>query len=97
MITAVCNNAILQAMLVGKANQMAEEGTVHVYSSTLRGIYLNVFFGTTQLVRAGGRRTRSGLRLNWAGRIWGRLLLARRRLGNRSRQLPSPSSRMVGH
>src|SRR5580704_17114557 len=29
--------------------QMVEEGTVHVYSPTLRGVWLNLFFGTTQI------------------------------------------------
>lgn len=72
--------------------QMSEEGTVHVYSRTLRGLCLNVFFGTTQAVRAGGRRARTGLRLNWATKIWGHLLRPRRNLGNCSPQLPSRDS-----
>jgi hypothetical protein len=49
---------------------MVEEGTVHVYSPTLRGLWLNIFFGTTQAVRVGGRKTRSKLRLNWAAKFW---------------------------
>ena len=57
--------------------QMAEEGTVHVYSPTLRGLWLNVFFGTTQVVRRGGRRTRSALQLGHLGRLWRRYSLSR--------------------
>jgi hypothetical protein len=73
--------------------QMVEEGTVHVYSPTLRGLYLNLFFGTTQIVRAGGRRARASLRLNWAARIWCYLLLTRRSFGNRSSQRPTRASK----
>jgi hypothetical protein len=69
--------------------QMAEEGTVHVYSPTLRGLWLNVFFGTTQAVRVGGRKTRSRLRLSWAAKVWSDL----RRTRWKSRGSPSePSS-----
>jgi CelD/BcsL family acetyltransferase involved in cellulose biosynthesis len=75
--------------------QMAEEGTVHLYSPTLRGVCLNVFFGTTQVVRTGGRRTRASLRLNWAAKIWGRLLLERRNLRGRP-SLPSGKSMTLG-
>jgi hypothetical protein len=57
--------------------QMAEEGTVHVYSSTLRGLWLNVFFGTTQVVRRGGRRTRSALQLGQLGKLWRQYSLSR--------------------
>ncbi len=57
--------------------QMSEEATVHVYSPTLRGLWLNVFFGTTHVLRAGGRRTRSVLRLNRAGETWKELLTSR--------------------
>ncbi len=60
--------------------QMVEEGTVHVYSPTLRGAWLNLFFGTTQIVRKGGRRTRSALRLNRLGRVWRQYLLSRRQI-----------------
>jgi hypothetical protein len=68
--------------------QMSEEGTVHVYSPTLRGLWLNVFFGTTQAVRAGGRRTRSRFRLSWAAKIWGDFLISRWK----SRNSPSEAS-----
>jgi CelD/BcsL family acetyltransferase involved in cellulose biosynthesis len=57
--------------------RMSEEGTVHVYAPTLRGLWLNVFFGTTYVVRAGGRRTRSALRLDLAARVWKKFLTAR--------------------
>jgi hypothetical protein len=50
--------------------QMSEEGTVHVYSPTLRGLWLNLFFGTTYVVRRGGRRTRSALQLGLLDRLW---------------------------
>jgi hypothetical protein len=73
--------------------QMAEEGTVHVYSPTLRGLWLNAFFGATQAVRAGGRRARARLRLNWAAKVWGHLLLSPRNFRDRSPQLPSRASR----
>ncbi len=57
--------------------QMMEEGTVHVYSPTLRGVCLSLFFGTTQAVRAGGRRTKSALRLSRIGKVWRRYMLSK--------------------
>jgi hypothetical protein len=60
--------------------QMVEEGTVHVYSPTLRGVWLNLFFGTTQIVRKSGRRVRSTLRLGRLGRAWRQYLVSRRQL-----------------
>jgi CelD/BcsL family acetyltransferase involved in cellulose biosynthesis len=54
-----------------------EEGTVHVYSPTLRGIWLNMFFAATQTVRAGGRKTLSRLRLNGAVKLWLQFLTSR--------------------
>ena len=59
--------------------QMVKEGTVHVYSPTLRGVWLSLFFGTTQIVRTGGRRVRSTFRLNGLGRVWRQYLLSRRK------------------
>jgi hypothetical protein len=56
-----------------------EEGTVHVYAPTLRGLLLNVFFGTMQVCRVFGRRVQSGLHLDWIGRAWKQLLSAMRR------------------
>ncbi len=56
---------------------MSEEGTVHVYSPTLRGIWLNVFFGATQVVRRGGGRSRSALRLGHLEKLWRRYTLSR--------------------
>jgi Acetyltransferase (GNAT) domain len=58
--------------------QMSEEGTVHIYSPTLRGLCLNLFFGTAQVVRAAGSRTRSVLRLARMSRLWSHFLLSRR-------------------
>ena len=57
--------------------QKHEEGTVHVYSPTLRGLWLNIFFAVTQAVRAGGRRTRSRLGLNRAVKLWQKFLISR--------------------
>jgi Acetyltransferase (GNAT) domain len=54
-----------------------QAGTVHLYSSTLRGLCANVFFAVTHVVRAGGRYAREGLRLNHASGAWSRFLLAR--------------------
>jgi GNAT acetyltransferase-like protein len=58
--------------------QMVEEGTVHIYSPTLRGVWLNLFFGTTQIVRQGGRRVRSTLRLDRLERAWRQYRVSRR-------------------
>jgi hypothetical protein len=54
-----------------------EEGTVHVYSPTLRGIWLNMFFAATQTVRVGGRKTLSGLRLSGVVKLWLQFLIWR--------------------
>jgi hypothetical protein len=54
-----------------------EEGTVHVYSPTFRGICLNLFVGTAQIVRNGGRRTQSALKLRWVQKLWSHFLLSR--------------------
>jgi len=56
--------------------KLQHEGTVHVYSPTWRGFSLNIFFASTQIVRAAGRKAREGLRLAWASRIWKELLMA---------------------
>lgn len=66
--------------------QMTVEGTVHVYSPTLRGLWLNLFFGTTHIARRGGGRTRSALKLGRLSSFWRRYSLSRRHSG-------SPSSR----
>lgn len=57
--------------------QMSEEGTVHVYSPTVRGTFLNMFFGSTKIARAGGRTTRLVLRLNWLAKIWKEFRISR--------------------
>ena len=54
-----------------------EEGTVHVYSPTLRGLYVNVLFATTQTIRAVGRRGIKTLRLDKASKAWSQLLISR--------------------
>jgi hypothetical protein len=71
--------------------QMRQEGTVHVYSLTWRGIWLNIFFAATTAVRAGGRRTLSGLQLDRAAKVWREFLMARAR-----RQAPSKPSAVLG-
>jgi hypothetical protein len=65
-----------------------EEGTVHVYAPTLRGLLLNVFFGTTQVCRIFGRRVQSGLDLGWIGRAWKQRLIAMRRPGRACLRTP---------
>jgi hypothetical protein len=77
--------------------EMSEEGTVHVYSPTLRGLWLNVFFGTTQAMRAGGRRTRSRLRLSWAEKIWSGLRFSRWKSRNSPPEAPSGVSEAMWH
>src|ERR1700722_271200 len=64
--------------------QMVEEGTVHVYSPSLRGVCLNLFFGTTQIVRKSGGRLRSTLRLRRLGRAWRQYLVSRRQFHHQS-------------
>jgi hypothetical protein len=73
--------------------QMAEEGTVHVYSPTIRGFLLNLFFGTTQFVRAVSRRTLSTFRLDWLDKVWRQFLASRRRSSHPSSLLPRRGSR----
>jgi len=55
--------------------ELRRDGTVHLYSSTLRGLCANVFFAATQAIRAGGSSVRECL--NRAGGAWARLLPAR--------------------
>jgi len=69
--------------------QMVEEGTVHVYSPTLRGVWLNLFFGTTQIIRTGGRRARATLKLNRLGMVWRQYLVGRRQIHHRSAYVSS--------
>jgi CelD/BcsL family acetyltransferase involved in cellulose biosynthesis len=54
-----------------------EEGTVHVYAPTLRGMYLNMLFAATQKVRTIGRGSITKLRLNRASKAWSRFLISR--------------------
>jgi hypothetical protein len=54
-----------------------EEGTVHIYCPTARGIALNAFFGFAQTVRVTGRRTIAELRLNRLRKSWLRFLTSR--------------------
>lgn len=68
--------------------QISEEGTVHVYSPTFRGLWLNMFFATTQTVRIGGRMTLTGLRLSWLPKVWCQFLVSR----SKSRRSPGLQS-----
>jgi hypothetical protein len=49
---------------------VSEEGSVQLFSDSVRGIGLNAFFGITHVVRSGGRRTRTALRLGSLGKLW---------------------------
>jgi CelD/BcsL family acetyltransferase involved in cellulose biosynthesis len=72
--------------------QESEEVTVHVYCPTLRGLWLNIFFGATQVVRSSGHAVRVGLQLSGVAEVWHQLLSqwrSRVRLGTHVR---SPSS-----
>ena len=62
-----------------------DEGTVHVYSPTLRGLYANMLFATTQTIRAVGRGAIKTLRLDKASKAWSRFWI-----------LPWKSRRIVG-
>ena len=59
--------------------QLSREGTVHLYSRTWRGLWVNAFFAAANGVRWGGRKTMTGLHLDWALAAWRRLLLWRSR------------------
>lgn len=48
----------------------SDEGTVHVYAPTLRGVWLSAFVGSTQAVRLGGRRLESAMQLRRLSKIW---------------------------
>jgi len=64
--------------------RLCEEGTVHVYSWTLRGICVNAFFAIAMMTRAAGCRLRSRMRLKWADRLWRQLLTSPWRSQHRS-------------
>ena len=64
-----------------------EEGTLHVYLPTLRGIRLNIFFTLTQTVRTAGRKTVTELRLNRLRKSWAEFLISRWRARNRTEDL----------
>jgi hypothetical protein len=63
--------------------RVQEEGAVHVYFPTLRGLRANIFFAAAQMVRAAGRKAITELRLNWASKAWSEFLIARWRDRNR--------------
>jgi hypothetical protein len=64
-----------------------DEGTVHVYAPTLRGVRLRVFFGTTHISRILGRHVRNYFGLDLVGRAFKHLLTAR--------PAPSPSTALA--
>jgi len=68
--------------------QMRQEGTVHLYSRTWGGIWLNMLFAATMFVRAGAHHTLSGLRLNGVGKNWRPSLMAPGQGGKRLPNLP---------
>lgn len=72
--------------------QKRDEGTVHVYSPTLRGLWVNLFFGATQTVRAGGRKTRAGLGLSRAVKVWQEFLISRSKARRSSSEPPAQIS-----
>jgi len=57
--------------------EKSEEGTVHIYSPTLRGVWLSLFFLSTRAIRKSGRRMQTTLHLHWLSRIWRQYLLSR--------------------
>jgi hypothetical protein len=67
-------------------SQLRQEGTVHIYSATWRGVWCNLLFAATTVVRAGGRHTLAVLRINGVGDLWKEFLMARTR--RRARSLP---------
>jgi len=46
------------------------EGTLHICSPTLRGVWLSIFFGASGAVQKCGRKARTTLRLDWLSRSW---------------------------
>ena len=56
---------------------LSEEGTMHLYSPTLRGLCLNMFFGTTQVIRRSGRHAKSAFQLDRLGKLWRQYRLSR--------------------
>jgi CelD/BcsL family acetyltransferase involved in cellulose biosynthesis len=66
-----------------------QEGTVHVYFPTLRGLRLNAFFTVAQIIRAMGRKTITELRLNRLRKAWPQILISRWRARNRMSDLCS--------
>jgi hypothetical protein len=75
--------------------QLCREGTVHVYSRTLRGFWASMFFSLTYIVRVGGRKTLAGLRLNWVLRIWQQFLISRWKCQRLSSEHPAQVSQVL--
>jgi hypothetical protein len=67
--------------------RVQEEGTVHVYLPTFRGIRLNIFFALTRALRTAGRTTITELRLNRLRKSWSEFLISRWRARNRTEDL----------
>jgi CelD/BcsL family acetyltransferase involved in cellulose biosynthesis len=73
--------------------RLQQEATLHVYSPSLRGLWLNMFVGSTQIVRNGGRKVRSRFELEGLKRAWARFFIARLRAKNTEDQEHSISER----
>lgn len=54
-----------------------EEATVHLYSTTLRGLYLNFLFAATHTIRVIGRGSITKLHLSRASKAWSQFLISR--------------------
>jgi hypothetical protein len=68
--------------------QTCEQVRLHIYSPTLRGFWLNVFFATAQIAQVASRRIVSGLGMNRIRKVWRDFLVTRsmrRRIHVRSR------------
>lgn len=62
--------------------QTCEDVQLDVYAPTLRGLWLNILFATTQIAGTAGHRMSSGLGLNRIGKIWRDFLVARSTRGH---------------
>jgi len=57
--------------------EKSEEGTVHIYSPTFRGVGLSMFYLTTRAIRKVGRGMEAALHLQWLSKIWRQYLFSR--------------------
>jgi hypothetical protein len=59
--------------------KVSEEGTVHLYAPSVRGLGASLFFGSTMAIRAVGRQAQSRLRLDQLAQVWSQRLIQRRK------------------